>query len=77
MAGKKQPVKAGAKYKGNRRHARRFVKNMTKKDYVHAASSIAKLPKARRKAMAEDLAKMFQSDNPRFDRSRFLAACGV
>jgi hypothetical protein len=28
-------------------------------------------------SFAENLARYFASDNPRFDRERFLAACGV
>ena len=29
------------------------------------------------KAVAESLADMFKQDNPRFDRSRFMDACGL
>ena len=61
---------------------------MTKKDYV----AIAALLKHRRPnadmltpspaysmwhGIAWDLCDVFASDNPRFDRARFLAACGV
>jgi hypothetical protein len=28
-------------------------------------------------AVANDLASMFKADNPRFDRARFLNACGL
>ena len=27
--------------------------------------------------LAKDLAQYFKQDNPRFDRERFLAACGI
>lgn len=27
--------------------------------------------------VARDMARVFAQDNPRFDRSRFLAACGI
>ncbi len=29
------------------------------------------------KAIAEDMAAYFAEDNPRFDRTKFLLACGV
>lgn len=57
---------------------------MTRKDYVMIAEVInrntvllsesAFIDFAR---MAEDLATELQNDNPRFDRARFLTACGV
>lgn len=57
---------------------------MTRKDYVMIAEVInrntvsltesALIDFAR---MAEDLATELQNDNPRFDRDRFLTACGV
>ena len=57
---------------------------MTRKDYVMIAEVInrntgsltesALIDFAR---MAEDLATELQNDNPRFDRARFLTACGV
>ena len=57
---------------------------MTRKDYVMIAEVInrntvsltesALIDFAR---MAEDLATELQNDNPRFDRDRFLDACGV
>ena len=58
---------------------------MTKKDY----EAFAKVLKARMQytrtvsydsAIAdiiEDITDIFQSDNPRFDRARFLKACGL
>jgi hypothetical protein len=33
--------------------------------------------RAERTQLAEKLADMFAHDNPRFDRDRFLTACGV
>lgn len=30
-----------------------------------------------RRQFAHKLARYFQSDNPRFDRDRFMAACGI
>jgi hypothetical protein len=63
---------------------------MSRKDYVAAAEIIrrqvdaaAYLPTSgdgalfAAKAIAEDLASMFGRDNGRFDRTRFLNACGV
>ena len=63
---------------------------MTRKDYVAAAEIISRnLPaddakgvrantqRTTAKAIAEDLASMFGRDNGRFDRTRFLNACGV
>ena len=55
---------------------------MTRKDYVAIAAAIqgtahhaALKPGAT--AIAVKLADMMQRDNPRFDRARFLKACGV
>ena len=61
---------------------------MTRKDYVMIAEVIAKLRVQQRDAgafannpslkdVAEELAHALQEDNPRFDRARFLDACGV
>ena len=58
---------------------------MTRKDYV----AIAALIKHQRESaerddiqlgveyIADSLAHFFKTDNPRFDRERFLKACGV
>lgn len=55
---------------------------MTKKDYIAIANAFAALNKITKgKAIHEQyciaLANVLQADNPRFDRERFLEACGV
>ncbi len=63
---------------------------MTKKDYVAIAQTIyaarcdiaeAALEGKQRNSVdyeiIQQLAEMLQKDNPRFNRQRFLAACGV
>lgn len=56
---------------------------MTRKDYVLIASVIAGMPsfapslRAQRDSCARAFAEKLAADNPRFDRGRFLAACGV
>ena len=57
---------------------------MTRKDYVMLAEIINKNATSSTEStfihfarMAEDLATELQADNPRFDRARFLTACGV
>lgn len=47
---------------------------MTKKDYVAIAKCIKAAPSVR--ALAEALCVVFHEDNERFDRARFMAACG-
>ena len=54
---------------------------MTKKHY-EAIANIMKgyIPNAKSKSfkyIAEDLADYFAQDNPKFDRERFLNACGI
>jgi hypothetical protein len=59
---------------------------MTRKDYVKFAEMV-KTMKAKLKLlsnahdvlddMAENMAIIFQDDNPNFNRARFLEACGV
>ncbi len=60
---------------------------MTRKDYI----AFAKIIRAHRErwldedcgecppilAIADDMADLFSNDNPRFDRQRFLQACGT
>lgn len=56
---------------------------MTRKDYVAVAEKI----RARAEEytyvpdliieFANDIADVFKADNPRFDRGRFLSACGI
>lgn len=38
---------------------------------------LPKMRKSHRDDLARSLARYFQSDNPRFDRERFLRACDV
>lgn len=54
---------------------------MTKKDYVAIAAALKhaggiETPTSIRE-LAQRLATIFQDDNERFDRQRFLTACGV
>jgi len=51
---------------------------MTRKDFV-AAAEIVRLgtPEQHKAAVAAAFADLFRSDNPRFDRGRFEAACGL
>jgi hypothetical protein len=63
--------------------ARDGGKTMTKKDYIKAAEIVSqtkwdsKVKPAERKRMAAAFVSFFQGDNPRFDRERFLTACGL
>ena len=57
---------------------------MSKKDYKKFATIIKNRVNIQRTSwnaelfmIASDMAKAFQEDNPRFDRSKFLIACGV
>lgn len=56
---------------------------MTKKDYIVIARIIADMPshaptlRAQKASTAASFADALAADNPRFDRVRFLAACGV
>ena len=57
---------------------------MTSKDYLLIAGALRRTatqanPDARNmhRTLSEDIADALASDNPRFDRARFLAACGV
>jgi hypothetical protein len=53
---------------------------MTRKDYVLIARNIEQayyLDETQRNTIAQDLADSLSMDNPRFDRARFLEACGV
>jgi len=59
---------------------------MTRKDYVLIADTIKTACKVDSKMgavlvsvehLANTLATEFEIDNPRFDRARFLVACGV
>ena len=59
---------------------------MTRKDYVLIADTLSNLMKdfnncggdsVSLSLVAEELADTLANDNPRFDRARFLDACGV
>lgn len=56
---------------------------MTRKDYVAIAAAIKPLMDARHtdrhvvECVAQNIAMALQRDNARFDKDRFLAACGV
>lgn len=59
---------------------------MTRKDYVLIAQTLSDLMKdfnncgddsVSLSLVAEELADTLATDNPRFDRARFLVACGV
>jgi hypothetical protein len=59
---------------------------MTRKDYVLIADTLANLMSdfnnggedfVSLSLVAQELADTLEADNPRFDRERFLTACGV
>lgn len=53
---------------------------MSRKDYRAIAASFARVPaesKVLVREIAETLAHQLARDNPRFDRARFMAACGL
>ena len=53
---------------------------MTRKDYVLIAEVIATswhTSTDTKRTIALNMADALQNDNPRFDRERFLVACGV
>lgn len=51
---------------------------MTRKDFIAMASTIALIkPMADRKATAERNAEFCKKSNPRFDKAKFMAACGI
>lgn len=61
---------------------------MTRKDYVLIAAALAsaqpdpyadgaRFLERQHKRDCEDIADALASDNPRFDRARFLRACGI
>lgn len=59
---------------------------MTRKDYVLIADTLSNLMKdfnnggddsVSLSLVAQELADTLATDNPRFDRARFLTACGV
>jgi hypothetical protein len=53
---------------------------MTRKDYVMIAEVIATswhTSAETKREIAQNFADALETDNPRFDRARFLEACGV
>lgn len=51
---------------------------MSRKHFRSAAESIAKVKDATdKRTLAEAFAVQFSQANPRFDRARFMAACGL
>ncbi len=52
---------------------------LTKKDFraIAAEIALADVSDATRRIMADSLARYCATQNPRFDRAKFLAACGV
>ena len=51
---------------------------MTRKHFKAIAAMLAKIENmAERKRQAEDFAVIAKKSNPRFDASRFYAACGL
>lgn len=50
----------------------------TRKHFQAVAATVSAITdKNEREKQAEFQAKIFAADNPRFDKSRFLAACGL
>jgi len=51
---------------------------LTRKDFVIMAAEVANISDlTERKAMADRLAAICKADNRRFDRNRFMTACGL
>ena len=50
---------------------------MSRKHFIAIAEIVSNQPEDTRQALALDFVRMFQAENPRFDPSRFLRACGV
>lgn len=85
--GRADSIRSGARVEGTTPPPNK-EEEMTRKDYVLIADTIANLREQQRDAgpftnnpslaeVAEELAHALQGDNPRFDRARFLDACGV
>lgn len=50
----------------------------TKKDFIHAAKTIAQITdKDEKTNVANNFAKVFSESNPRFNKAKFLTACGL
>ena len=50
---------------------------LTKKHFIATAKTIKELPKKQRKSTAEKFARQYAAENPRFDKAKFMKACGV
>jgi hypothetical protein len=55
---------------------------MTKKHFIQFAEHIKNLPvkshgRGERESMANMVCEIASKDNPRFDRARFMVACGL
>jgi hypothetical protein len=51
---------------------------MTRQHFIKAAEIVRLgVPETHRAAVAAAFADLFRSENPRFDRGRFEAACGL
>lgn len=71
------------------RHTQKDTNYMTKKDYIIIAKQFKNAldildyynpnasPKEVITAITKDMANVMLQDNPRFDRQRFLTACGI
>ena len=49
----------------------------TRRHYVDIARLVSKFPPKERKEETEKYCRLFAADNPRFDRAKFMKACGV
>ncbi|HEV2816145.1 MAG TPA: hypothetical protein VGW40_02840 [Allosphingosinicella sp.] len=50
---------------------------MSRKDFELIAATIRRMPSETAPSAAEHFADALRSTNPRFDRARFIRACGV
>lgn len=50
---------------------------MTKKHYIKAAEIVKHVPGEYRLIVAEAFVTLFLGDNPRFNKNRFMEACGL
>jgi hypothetical protein len=50
---------------------------MTKKHFIMAAKIIAAMPAHKRREHAESWVKVCVANNPRFNKEKFFAACGI
>ncbi len=49
----------------------------SRKHYIATAKIVHELPVKQRKSTALKFAKQYEEDNPRFDRTKFMKACGA